>query len=356
MGDGRMRAVRLRRFARVRPLALAAFLMVAQAIALGGAAASPAVRRAAMPAPGAIPAMAMTRAAWRRAVTPQHYPGPAGRLRFAGRVGRAGVAVFVYHQVCPPGWRLRNGPDYVTPARLAQTFAYLRAHRIATLTSAQFVAYLNGRAKVAPGSVYLTFDNGLEGVYRYAYPLALRYRVHITAFLIGDRLRPRWRPGMKYLGWNQVVTMAASGLVDMQSETYDLHTRVRVAAGRSAPAIAAVAPALAGGRGARAYARRLAYAFARQRSLFERYLHQAPTLLVWPFSTYTAVAAAEARAAGYQAAFAVYPGLVWPTSGMARFALPRNPATFMWNNVPEEYVDLMRGQFVPTRQPYQAIT
>jgi biofilm PGA synthesis lipoprotein PgaB len=252
---------------------------------------------------------------------------------------RPSVAVFVSHQVAPLGWPLQNGPDPITPEKLAVAFAFLRVRGIATLTPAQFVAYLNGHGHARPGSVFLTFDNGLEGVYRYAYPLVRRYHVHITVFLIGDRVLGRWRPGDRFLAWDQIERMARSGLVAFESETYDLHSIETVARGRYGPDVGlrwqtypyGHEETLAG------YLKRLRYGLTEQRVVFWRNLHTIPTLLVWPFSTYDLAAELEARAAGYTAAFAVYPGVVTPLPGSDRYSLPRNPATFMWDNVPAEY-------------------
>jgi hypothetical protein len=283
---------------------------------------------------------------WQAAVATQHWPDPAAFRLVLDPGRRPSVIVFVYHQVCPANWPLRNGPDFITPARLAAEFRFFRAHHIATLTPAQFLAFLNGRRAVPPGSVFLTFDNGLEGVYRFAYPLARLYGVHITTFLIGDRVHAVWRPGEKYLGWNQVVAMAKSGYVGIESETYDLHFNETVAPRRYGPAINVQWETYPAGHYETyaAYVRRVRRAFLDQRLVFLRHLGQAPTLLVWPFSTYNRVAQLEARAAGYQAAFAVYPGLVTAGDGLDRYALPRNPATFMWDNVPEEYDDLRAGR------------
>jgi peptidoglycan/xylan/chitin deacetylase (PgdA/CDA1 family) len=278
---------------------------------------------------------------WVQALRETHWPTPdLYRLAVAAQdMHRPYVAVFVYHQVCPPNWPLRNGPDYITPQRLAQEFAFFDAHHIRTLTPEAFLGFLQGRANVPSGSVFLTFDNGLEGVYRYAFPLAVRYRVHITTFIIGDRTRATWRPGDRFLSWGQIETMAKSGYVGIESETYDLHTYVTVAPHVFAPAVLREWETYPRGHEEplRAYVARLREAFVAQRLAFWRHLHRVPTLLVWPFSTYNQVAQLEAKAAGYQAAFAVYPGVITSGDSLDRFALPRNPATFMWDDVPAEY-------------------
>lgn len=294
---------------------------------------------------------------WQSALATRHWPDPAGfRLALDG-ARRPSVIVFVYHQVCPVDWPLRNGPDFITPQRLASEFAFFDAHHVDTLTPAQFLAFLDGRRSVPAGSVFLAFDNGLEGVYRYAFPIARRYRVHFTAFLIGDRVFPHWRPGDKYLGWDQVLAMYRSGWVGVQSETYDLHTFETVAPHRYGPDVNLRWETYPRGHWEtyRGYVRRIREAFLRQRAVFLRHLGYAPTLLVWPFSTYNRVAQLEARAAGYRAAFAVYPGVATAGDGLDRFALPRDPATFMWDDVPEEYMDLRGGQLRMSWPPNPAL-
>jgi peptidoglycan/xylan/chitin deacetylase (PgdA/CDA1 family) len=291
------------------------------------------------------------RAWWTAALAVHHRPAPI-TLSLAVDSGiHPSVAVFVYHQVAPAGWPLQNGPDSITPQRLAAEFAFFRSRHVATLTPAQFIAFVEGRRRAAEGSVFLTFDNGLEGVYRYAYPLARRYHMHITVFLVGDRVRDVWRPGDRFLAWDQVRQMVKSGVVGVESETYDLHSGEAIAPGRYGPDVEVGWDRFPQGHeeALANYLHRLRYAFVEQRVVFWRHLHTTPTLLVWPFSTYDLVAELEARAAGYKAAFAVYPGVVTPRPGSNLFALPRNPATFMWNNVPLEYDAIYSRYILATR-------
>lgn len=286
---------------------------------------------------------------WSAAVTTRHFPSRSSYDLAAATSRGPAVLVFVFHQVCPSDWPLRNGPDYITPGRLASDFAFLREHHIATLTPAELLGYLDGRQHVRAGSVFLAFDNGLEGVYRYAFPLARKDGIHFSVFLIGHRTYPVWKAGDKYLAWNQVRAMDQTGLVGIESETYDLHGKETIARHVFGPDIDRRWETYPDGHleSFPRYARRLRYAFVEQRQTFVQHLGTAPTLLVWPFSTYNRLAELDARAAGYKAAFAVYPGVVARGDIVDRFALPRNPATFMWDSMPEEYDALMDGVRLP---------
>jgi peptidoglycan/xylan/chitin deacetylase (PgdA/CDA1 family) len=327
----------------VGPRALGGMLAVA-AMGWGSAGVGPGA-----PFPGLPPLPPFAETAWwEAAIQPQHAPPwqlwPA---RWASTQAGS-VLVFVYHQVSPPRWPWRNGPDFITPGELARELRFFHVHHVPTLTAAQFVGFLHGRERVPPGSVFLTFDNGLEGVYRYAYPLLLRYQAHATVFLIGDRLHARWRPGDRYLGWDQVRRMLASGLVDVGSETYNLHARASTGPGTTGPTL------LRHYQGGRweplsRYVHRLWKGLYLGRWVVAQNVHRWPTLLVWPFSTYNRLAQWLARAAGYQAALAVYPGVVVAGGAPDPYALPRNPATFPWNNVPWEYGWLEAAMRLPVR-------
>jgi peptidoglycan/xylan/chitin deacetylase (PgdA/CDA1 family) len=282
-----------------------------------------------------------------RALLPRHNPPPLSvqlSLRRAGpAVPTAPFAlVFVYHQVSPADWPLRGGPDFVTPQRLASDFAFFRRRGVTTLTAPQFLAYMQGRATVPYGSVFLTFDNGLEGVYRYAFPLALRYHIHFTVFIIGDRTVERPFPRDRFLTWPQLRRMIASGLVNVESESYDLHFKHPIARNRHGPGVLrAWLPARRRYEPLTDYLDRISAGFMDQRRLFLAHLHYAPDLLVWPFSTYNQVALAAARRAGYKAAFVVGPGYALPGGPM--YVIPRNAATFMRDHVQQEYVSLVAG-------------
>jgi len=278
---------------------------------------------------------------WQTALDVEHRPPwPVYRLALArARYLRPFVLVFVFHQVCPTDWPLRNGPDYITPQRLAEDLAFFRYHHIDMLTAKQFLGFLTGKTSVPNGSVFLTFDNGLEGVYQFAFPIVKAYHAHITLFLIGGRMHDVWRPGERYLSWNQVRTMVHSGYVDAESETFDLHHIQRVAPNLVGPAVLRTWDTYPRGHWEPIghWEQRIWRGLLLQRMAFYRHLGYAPNLLVWPFSTYTPLAEVEAHDAGYVAAFAVYPGIVTQRDNLDRYALPRNPATYMWDNVPWEY-------------------
>jgi peptidoglycan/xylan/chitin deacetylase (PgdA/CDA1 family) len=159
-----------------------------------------------------------------------------GALRaMAGQHANSGVAILMYHRVTPwesglsePTWNvppecfraqleglLREG---LTPQPLRTLLMNQHAHR-----------------RLAPRSFVVTFDDGYENVYRYAFPILQQLKIPATVFLATayiDRPDPfpfddwaakgnpeaafAWRP----LSWDQCREMQASGWIDFGTHTH----------------------------------------------------------------------------------------------------------------------------------------
>ncbi len=129
----------------------------------------------------------------------------------------AAPVVLAYHDVRP------NSPDpyVVSPVQLDRELSAFAAAGYHTLTTDQFVAYLNG-GPTPPRGLYLTFDDGTQGLYQYADPILERNHMTAASFLITGRVgfhEPY------YLTWPEVSEMAASGRWDFQAHTHNLHDR-----------------------------------------------------------------------------------------------------------------------------------
>lgn len=137
--------------------------------------------------------------------------------------------VLAYHDIGP------GSSGYtVSPARFDAQLTALEKAGYRSLTTDEFVAYLRGEP-APPRSVYITFDDGPNGLWVYADRILARHHMHGTVFLITGRVDDR----PYYLSWKEIERMQASGRWDFQDHTHNLHHRAVVdAQGHKASALA----------------------------------------------------------------------------------------------------------------------
>jgi len=195
----------------------------------------------------------------------------------------------------------------------AAQMQYLASHGYRIITLTQFENMLDRNQAIPPGAVMITFDDGYESVYRYAFPVLKRYHFPATVFLITSlvgKSPPNPDPAaITYLTWSQVREMYESGLVDFQSHTHEMHHFVPGHPFPS-PALVASPPEQV-----------LADLKASRRAISE-HLGYLPTALAYPYGAYTAETARLARQAGFRLAFTTRPGPSLPPD-LQRYALPR---------------------------------
>ncbi|GAA2739701.1 polysaccharide deacetylase family protein [Kitasatospora cinereorecta] len=166
---------------------------------------------------------------FRRDVTPQGAPAPTHLDRALQASWHSGAeklpeaappVVLTYHDISPT-----NPSQYVvTPQRFDEQLAALEAAGYRTLTTDEFVDYLRG-GPAPPRSVYITFDDGTNGLWVYGDRILAKHHMHAASYLITGKVDHN-RP--YYLSWAEISRMAASGRWDFQDHTHDLHQRGQV--------------------------------------------------------------------------------------------------------------------------------
>lgn len=122
------------------------------------------------------------------------------------------IPIFVYHDLVEDESQVEY--DYM------QTTIDVFENQITTLmnlgykpiTYQDLVDYKNGTKAIPKWSFIITFDDGYEGVYKYAFEIAKKYNIPITSFAIDDKVG---EPG--YYTWEQAKEMHDSGLVSIYS-------------------------------------------------------------------------------------------------------------------------------------------
>ncbi|MDO8503498.1 MAG: polysaccharide deacetylase family protein [bacterium] len=126
------------------------------------------------------------------------------------------IPVLLYHHVQPQEDAKANGQVSISMSNeiFATQMAYLKERGYRTLTPRELLDGLVSNS-LSGRIVLLTFDDGYEDFYKYAYPElvknSLRATVFVSTGLMGN-------PG--YLSWGQISEMKGSGLITFGNHTW----------------------------------------------------------------------------------------------------------------------------------------
>ena len=137
------------------------------------------------------------------------------------------LPVIMYHHISED-YKALN--DYViSPKELEEDFKYLRENGYTSILPKDLISYINGEKKLPENPVILTFDDGFESVYHYAYPLALKYGFSFVLAILGKEAEYYSQINdhnilYSYITWEEIKELSKSGIVEIANHTYDLHS------------------------------------------------------------------------------------------------------------------------------------
>ena len=148
-------------------------------------------------------------------------------------VPRKPISVLMYHQLAPKAVSLRARHNVlVTPEVFDAQMRYLKKAGYTSITCGELADYLIDGKPLPPRPVLITFDDGWRSNYLYAFPILKKYNMKASIFLItamvsrtdtlNDPVQAAAGLG-RYLSWDEIKEMAASGLVNFESHTHNLH-------------------------------------------------------------------------------------------------------------------------------------
>lgn len=137
---------------------------------------------------------------------------PGGGYHYSGK-----VAVLEYHDLDP-----QASTYTITPDMFRQHLEKLKENHYNIISMKQFLDFEQGRDSVPSDAVLLTFDDGYESFYKYAYPILKSMGLTATNFLIVSYLGTN--PGISFLNWNEIEAMNRDGF-SFYSHTYNSHMR-----------------------------------------------------------------------------------------------------------------------------------
>jgi len=120
------------------------------------------------------------------------------------------VPVLMYHSVSPTD---SEGRNTITPENFQRHMEYLRIKKYTVISLDTWVQLIKNRTPLNKKYAVITFDDGVEDNYTYAYPILKSYGYPATIFLIASTVDTQG-----WLGWAQIQEMEQGGI------TFGSHT------------------------------------------------------------------------------------------------------------------------------------
>jgi peptidoglycan/xylan/chitin deacetylase (PgdA/CDA1 family) len=119
------------------------------------------------------------------------------------------VTVLMFHSVFNQGNKLR-----IPVADFDAEMKWLSDNGCTALTMDELYSHMEAKTPFPVKSVLITFDDGYEDNYNYAFPILKKYNLHATLFMITGKIGT-----YGYLSASELREMSGSGLVNVQCHT-----------------------------------------------------------------------------------------------------------------------------------------
>lgn len=146
----------------------------------------------------------------------------------SAKADREGVSVpiVMYHSLLKDP--SKQGEFVVSPDLFESDLKYLKDRGYTTIVVQDLIDYVYNDKPLPQKPVMLTFDDGNYNNYYYAFPLLKKYDCKMVLSPIGKIVEKY--SGLNdthveyaYITWDQINEMMASGYVEMQNHSYNLH-------------------------------------------------------------------------------------------------------------------------------------
>ena len=251
----------------------------------------------------------------------------------------AQVPILMYHHLSEDV----TNSEMVSPEQFE---AQIRALSEAGYTGVSFdelQAYVLRGAPLPEKPVVITFDDGYESNYTLAYPILQKYGMKATIFAIGvsfgkDHYKDTDYAITPHFGAAEAAEMAASGLISIQSHTYDMHQWPPYESGSAVRENILPLP----GEREEVYVQALTEDFTRSRALLEDAAGQPVDVLAYPAGQYSTLAQVTLQSLGVHVTLSTNPGVNTVVRGLPQtlYAMLRFGITE--DVTPEALLDMIR--------------
>lgn len=215
-------------------------------------------------------------------------------------------AIIMYHHISEDE---NMAGDYViTPQMFENDLKYLKDNGYKTITVRNLYAINDNQRKLDPKSIMITFDDGQESFYKYAFPLLKKYGFTAVFSVIGKYTEMYSNindHNVKYshVTWKQIKEMDQSGIVEFGNHSYDMHTNNGV--GR-------IGVTQKSGESDANYKTAIEDDIKAYNELFEKKVGYIPNIYTYPYGRFSKKTEQIIKENGFYAAFTCYEKRVVP--------------------------------------------
>lgn len=136
------------------------------------------------------------------------------------------LPIIMYHHITTD--KSKTGKYTVHVSEFENDIAYLESNGFKTVTVSDLIDYTENNASLPEKPIMITFDDGFESFYSYAYPLLKEKQMKAVVSVIGKATEqysenPDHNVNYSNLTFSQISELTESGFVEIQNHSYDMH-------------------------------------------------------------------------------------------------------------------------------------
>lgn len=136
------------------------------------------------------------------------------------------LPIIMYHHITNE--KNRTGKYTVHISEFEKDIAYLEKNGFNTVNVSDLIDYAENNAPLPENPIMITFDDGFESFYKYAYPLLKEKQMKAVVSVIGKATEqysqnPDHNVNYSNLTFGQISELSKSGLIEIQNHSYDMH-------------------------------------------------------------------------------------------------------------------------------------
>ena len=223
------------------------------------------------------------------------------------------VPILMYHHLSEDV----TNSEMVSPEQFEAQIRALAEAGYTGISFDELQAYVLRGEPLPEKPVVITFDDGYRSNYTLAYPILQKYGMKATIFAIGvsfgtDHYKDTDYAITPHFGAAEASEMTASGLISIQSHTYDMHQWPPYETGLAVRENILQLP----GESEESYVQALTEDFTRSRALLEGATGQPVDVLAYPAGQYSTLAQVTLQSLGVHVTLSTNPGVNTVVKGL----------------------------------------